>query len=436
MQSTSVAEEESSALREPPVEEGESLLSVASDTSGPNRSRKQNNVRKVSSRTKKNDTRATLELLDEAVDVQQIEDDLNMELEHSEEAAEEAPKASTPAKNTRRARKKVFTSESILDDSQHDPKPRKTRGAKGTRGGKKQQETTNESDAADIEPNDTQRPDTKQERPRRGTKRTSDGSEKLNSSVMVLIEPPKHLSRPLAEPGKQENVNDKSPEVKEPRKQTKQKKAPNRKKQPSSKTTEANEELTQSEDVPPPATAEVQFPPQAAQDASVGEDNDTQLDENKQQATPPPSMHDPSKSSPIAQASDAENQPPSLKPATSRGSLHSPAILVQTPKTSPSKRNLVSVDAPSSNAWQPIDIEGVFLPSPSHAQLATKENFTVETIMQNLANHEKSLTVEQWIRKNGGEAEERLRAECERMILKFEDEGNRALATMESIQCV
>ncbi len=72
---------------------------------------------------------------------------------------------------------------------------------------------------------------------------------------------------------------------------------------------------------------------------------------------------------------------------------------------------------------------------------ANKENDTfafskaIESAQHDLTSPEKKLTVEQWIQFNAQRGEERLRNECEHLVGKFEDQGVRALRTLEGLVC-
>lgn len=64
-----------------------------------------------------------------------------------------------------------------------------------------------------------------------------------------------------------------------------------------------------------------------------------------------------------------------------------------------------------------------------------KENLDVLDIARGaLTSPEKKMTVEEWINWNAGKAEERLRAESERVVGVFEKEGTRALRVLEGIE--
>ena len=139
--------------------------------------------------------------------------------------------------------------------------------------------------------------------------------------------------------------------------------------------------------------------------------------------------------------SDVENQPPSSRPASVRPPLQivSPSkfqpvrvpLALSTPVGSPSKHNIAKLQ--TTLPWTAIDLDRFFLgPSPE------KENTTIHFSTRTqgaLSSPEKKMTVEEWIKKNAGEMEERLRGDCERIVGRFEGEGMRALRTLEGVVC-
>jgi hypothetical protein len=158
--------------------------------------------------------------------------------------------------------------------------------------------------------------------------------------------------------------------------------------------------------------------------------------------TPPTKESTPS----TAQSSDAENHPPSSKPSTTKQSQSTPKYderIVSTPTTSPPKQNMVS-QLSTTQPWVPIDLETIFLKSPSREDGANSIAIGeigrgLERISkgeQALTSAEKNMSVEEWIRFNAGLAEERLRAECERMVGKFERQGGRAMQALEEVECM
>jgi hypothetical protein len=53
-----------------------------------------------------------------------------------------------------------------------------------------------------------------------------------------------------------------------------------------------------------------------------------------------------------------------------------------------------------------------------------------------LSEGERDMSVEEWVKWNALEAEERLKSECERLVGVFEREGTRAMRTLEGINPV
>ena len=53
-----------------------------------------------------------------------------------------------------------------------------------------------------------------------------------------------------------------------------------------------------------------------------------------------------------------------------------------------------------------------------------------------LSSPEKKMTVEEWIRWNAKNGEERLKRECERLVGQFEREGGRAMQALEGTECI
>lgn len=153
------------------------------------------------------------------------------------------------------------------------------------------------------------------------------------------------------------------------------------------------------------------------------------------------SAHETPKMVASPQSSDAENQPPSSRPSALRPPLlpQTPSktqaarvpLAATTPTVSPLKRNISRLQ--TTLPWESIEFEKIFK-SPS----ADKENipeYTVDGFKQGLSSPEKKLTVEEWIRWNAKRGEEKLRADCERLMGRFEGEGVRALKTLEGIVC-
>lgn len=132
------------------------------------------------------------------------------------------------------------------------------------------------------------------------------------------------------------------------------------------------------------------------------------------------------------QSSDAENQPPSSKPAASAAPKRTVlAPVAATPmRGSPSKRNAVA-GLQSTLAWAAIDLEVVFSPGG-----AGERGNGVDRLLRKgaeLTSPEKRMTVEEWIYHNAGLAEQKLKHECETMVSAFEKEGSRAMRVLEGL---
>ncbi|KAK4448490.1 hypothetical protein QBC34DRAFT_439237 [Podospora aff. communis PSN243] len=161
-------------------------------------------------------------------------------------------------------------------------------------------------------------------------------------------------------------------------------------------------------------------------------------DQPEAPATPPRANNAPSASAKQAtlspsqtpQSSDAENQAPSAKPATS--AIPKRVVLAPVAATpmrgSPSKRNVVA-GLQSTTPWTAVDLDMIFSP------LEEKENGVAKLLRKGseLTSPEKRMTVEEWIYHNAGLAEQKLKHECETMVSAFENEGTRALRVLEGL---
>ncbi|CAH0015307.1 unnamed protein product [Clonostachys rhizophaga] len=133
------------------------------------------------------------------------------------------------------------------------------------------------------------------------------------------------------------------------------------------------------------------------------------------------------------QSSDAENQPPSSKPAASARTKRVVLAPVEaTPvRGSPSRRNMVA-GLQSKTPWKAVDIDTV-MGTPHQA--GDKENGVARLLRKgkDLTSPEKKMTVEEWIYFNAGEAEKLLKQECEAMVSSFESEGSKAMNVLEDL---
>lgn len=151
--------------------------------------------------------------------------------------------------------------------------------------------------------------------------------------------------------------------------------------------------------------------------------------------SPAPSARQPALSpSQSPQSSDAENQPPSSVPvanAKTRRVVLAP--VAATPmRNSPTKRNMLAAGLQSQTPWTVVDLDAVL---GTAGVMADKENAVSRLLKQGtgLSSPEKSMTVEEWIYFNAGEAEKKLKHECEAMVTRFEQEGTRAMKVVEDL---
>lgn len=151
--------------------------------------------------------------------------------------------------------------------------------------------------------------------------------------------------------------------------------------------------------------------------------------------SPAPSARQPALSpSQSPQSSDAENQPPSSVPvanAKTRRVVLAP--VAATPmRNSPLKRNMLAAGLQSQTPWTVVDLDAVL---GTAGVMADKENAVSRLLKQGtgLSSPEKLMTVEEWIYFNAGEAEKKLKHECEAMVTRFEQEGTRAMNVLEDL---
>ena len=163
---------------------------------------------------------------------------------------------------------------------------------------------------------------------------------------------------------------------------------------------------------------------------------------------------------PSPQSSDAENRPPSSRPSQTRPPLQMVAVTVPsappqppspspqqqqpqqppartkrvalaeiTPTRSPAKRRPADT-VRTTCPWTAVDVEDILAGTPGPDN---KENIAAGKAA--LASPEKRMTVEEWIQAQAHWKQERLRADCERMVGRFESDGMRALRAIEGIEC-
>lgn len=140
-----------------------------------------------------------------------------------------------------------------------------------------------------------------------------------------------------------------------------------------------------------------------------------QLSASKPQPPPPPVLS-PSKTTRIPLAPSTPNKAP-LSPSK-RGS--------------PTKQLLGPLT--STIPWIPADLDALLMasPQPSPGTLGMRLAQTAGK----LTSPEKGLTVEEWVRRNAGAAEEALRRRCEALVSGFEGEGARGMEVLEGLGVV
>lgn len=131
------------------------------------------------------------------------------------------------------------------------------------------------------------------------------------------------------------------------------------------------------------------------------------------------------------QSSDAENQPPSSKPATTTKRIALAPVVATPVHISPSKRNMIA-GLRSTTPWTELDVDAILGSPRSNSE---KENTKDQFLKQGkaLTSPEKAMTVEEWINYNASEAEKKLKDECEAMVSRFESEGTKAMSVLEGL---
>ncbi|PFH56183.1 hypothetical protein XA68_16926 [Ophiocordyceps unilateralis] len=157
--------------------------------------------------------------------------------------------------------------------------------------------------------------------------------------------------------------------------------------------------------------------------------------------SPAPSARQPALSpSPSPQSSDAENQPPSSRAATSVKRT----VPSQTPSRAGSRNVLAGLQ--TTAPWSAASLDALLKGTPpplgddddDDDDDDDKENnghgrFLPLAGRHQLSTPEKAMTVEQWIYFNAGQAEAKLRLECEALVSRFEREGTRAMQALEGL---
>lgn len=175
---------------------------------------------------------------------------------------------------------------------------------------------------------------------------------------------------------------------------------------------------------PPPAEKPTPFTPRAFNHHPIAPTH------SAKQATISPSQS--------PQSSDAENQPPSSRPAptttTKRAALAPSLLPATTPQRvplSPSRRNVIG-GTQSTQPWKAVDLDVVFaLVGQQDGEGEMDRLLSREG--KELSTPEQNMSVEEWVFYNANLAEEMLRRECEGMVGVFEKQGGRAMKALEGL---
>lgn len=98
---------------------------------------------------------------------------------------------------------------------------------------------------------------------------------------------------------------------------------------------------------------------------------------------------------------------------------------------SPSRQNIIG-GLQSTEPWTAADLDLVFeefYNGQEHGGSA--DRFFARG--GGLSEREREMTVEEWIYHNAGRAEQKLKLECETMVMAFEREGTRAMGSLERL---
>lgn len=406
-------------------------------------------------RTKKANTKATRRTTKKAVDESTMEPPVDLE---TEEAL-------------------YFNPQELVEQSIVSAKPKATRG-RATR--KQEDESQMQIEQSHI---------MEAVKPKRGRKRASDGTEKVDTSVMAQEVVPAMKQTRGKRAVNAETAQEEASQIDQSQSRS-QEVSPAPKRGRLAKKTKSSEEersilvtdtsLSQPA-IPSPAPLAV---PKAksGKKASKLQIEETMIDEPVAEqvssvfvARPPPpqiaapaptpvaspatealddvdvEIQSPGRESAAAQSSDAENRAPASSPfpATTEAestpkptpaALTTPteqtplaAICTTTPTTSPSRRTATALQ--TTAPWTAIDLSTVFLASPSKA-LPTSLTTSVESlqdVIARLSNEERDMSIEAWILHNASRAEEKLKGECERLIGAFEESGGNAVRSLRGV---
>lgn len=147
--------------------------------------------------------------------------------------------------------------------------------------------------------------------------------------------------------------------------------------------------------------------------------------------------------SPSPQTSDAENQPPSSKPGTTSSKakrMPLGELSVTTPtrqmSVSPSKQQQNVIGGlQSTEQWTAVDLDTIFEEYYHNQESMGSAGLAGRFFAKggDLTDQERKMTVEEWIYHNAGQAEQKLKFDCESMVMQFESQGTRAIRVLEGL---
>jgi len=265
-----------------------------------------------------------------------------------------------------------------------------------------------------------------------GTKRTSDGQPKPESSAVAILEDP---------PATQAEEKPKAKRGRKPK--------------PAQPSTQRSSTSSAAAEAAPPAP-KARKPKQAASAAAAPPSTPPAPPSARASAAPstptparalarpaavPRALRPAAAATPAAspQSSDAENRPP----ASAAQGVRVPLAAVegrQGGAALPKDGGLAK--GVRGAAWEAADLEDVFLGEAvkARAEGALGEGAglgeVVGWVRGAMGERESAMSVEEWVRWNALRGEEELRRRCEEMVMVFEREGNRAMAVLEGVQCL
>jgi hypothetical protein len=235
----------------------------------------------------------------------------------------------------------------------------------------------------------------------RGTKRTSDGKPKVDSSVVVLEDPPATFveEKPKAKRGRKPKQGQtelqrssdaaevssglteppkaapKSRKGKKAAKQAQREPEENPQRQDDVHMEDADSQQEEKlnparQGTPDPTTEEPGPGPPSPTPAKALRSSAHQLKSTPAKPSAPPAGQKALTPSGSPQSSDAENKPPSSRPPPSARQRIRVPLAAGTPNTSPSKRQALG-KITSTVPWEPADLENIFFASPVKANYAS-----------------------------------------------------------------